>query len=110
VECDTRALADEWAPDGVTVIALAPGHFETEAMRKYPDVVRESTAQSVPLGRMGRPEEHAWLVALCASDLGRAFSGSVITLDGARDNWYGPWPSPTLVVEGEVPTEARRPA
>jgi citronellol/citronellal dehydrogenase len=34
----------------------------------------------------------------------------VVTLDGARDNWFGPWPPPTLADEsGQVPTEERRP-
>jgi citronellol/citronellal dehydrogenase len=33
-----------------------------------------------------------------------------VTLDGARDNFYGPWPPPALADEsGQVPTEARRP-
>jgi len=42
--------------------------------------------------------------------LGRALSGSVVTLDGARDNWFGPWPPPSLLDgEGAVPTEERRP-
>jgi citronellol/citronellal dehydrogenase len=108
VEGYTRALADEWATHGVTVVALAAGHFRTDAIAKYPEVVQQGAALSVPLGRLGRPEEHAWLVALCASELGRALSGSVVTLDGARDDWYGPWPPASLVVEGEVPTEARR--
>jgi citronellol/citronellal dehydrogenase len=111
VEGYTRALAEEWAPDGVTVIALAAGHFRTDAIRKYPDVVQAGAARSVPLGRLGEPEEHAWLVALCASPLGRALSGSVITLDGARDDWFGPWPPQALTEgDGDVPTEARRPA
>ena len=49
-------------------------------------------------------------MALLASPLGRALSGSVVTLDGARDDWFGPWPPPGLQGEGgEVPTEARRP-
>jgi citronellol/citronellal dehydrogenase len=65
----------------------------------------------VPLGRLGRMEEHAWLVALLASPAGRAFAGSVVTIDGARDNWFGPWPPPALAdEEGTVPTEARRPS
>ena len=39
----------------------------------------------------------------------QAAPGSVITLDGARDNWFGPWPPPSLIEdEGTVPTEARR--
>ena len=110
VEGYTRGLAEEWRADGVTVIALAAGHFRTDAIRKYPAPVQESAGRSVPFGRLGEPEEHAWLVALCASDLGRALSGSVVTLDGGRDNWFGPWPPVGLTSEtGDVPTEARKP-
>ena len=110
VEGYTRALAREWASAGVSVLAVAAGHFDTESLRKYPEPVWRGAARTVPLGRLGREAEHAWLVALCASPLGRALSGSVITLDGARDNWFGPWPPPSLVSdEGVVPTEARRP-
>lgn len=110
VEGYTRALAREWAPAGVSVLAVAAGHFDTESLRKYPEPVWRGAARTVPLGRLGREAEHAWLVALCASPLGRALSGSVVTLDGARDNWFGPWPPPSLVADdGDVPTEARRP-
>jgi len=109
VEGLTRALAAEWAPRDIAVIAVAAGHFDTESLRKYPEPVRRAAARSVPLGRLGRVEEHAWLVALAASPLGRALSGSTITLDGARDNWFGPWPPPSLTGDGgEVPTEERR--
>ena len=111
VEGYTRALAREWAADGIAVLALAAGHFDTASLRKYPDVVWQGAARSVPLQRLGREQEYAWLVALAASPLGRALSGSVITLDGARDNWFGPWPPPSLVEdEGSVPTEKRRPS
>jgi citronellol/citronellal dehydrogenase len=110
VEGYTRALAREWAPDGVAVVAVAAGHFDTESIRKYPEAVWRAAARTVPLQRLGREAEHAWLVALVASPLGRALSGSVVTLDGARDNWFGPWPPPSLVDEdGTVPTEQRRP-
>jgi citronellol/citronellal dehydrogenase len=107
----TRELAVRWAADGVAVIAAAAGHFKTDALEKYPEAVREGAARTVPLQRLGRPEEHAWLVALLASPLARALSGSTVTLDGARDNWFGPWPPPNLEGEsGDVPIEERRPA
>jgi citronellol/citronellal dehydrogenase len=110
VEGLTRALAREWRDDGIAVLAVAAGHFDTQSLRKYPEAVWKAAARTVPLQRLGREEEHAWLVALAASPLGRALSGSVVTLDGARDNWFGPWPPPTLTEDGgEVPTEARRP-
>jgi citronellol/citronellal dehydrogenase len=109
-EALTRELAGRWAERGIAVVAVAAGHFDTEAMVKYPESVRAGMARSVPLGRLGRPEEHAWLVALLCSRAGRALNGSTVTLDGARDNWFGPWPPPGLTGgTGEVPTEARRP-
>jgi citronellol/citronellal dehydrogenase len=110
VEALTAELAGEWAPDGIAVVAAAAGHFETESLRKYPEPVWRAAARTVPLQRLGREEEHAWLVALLASPLGHALSGSTVTLDGARDNWFGPWPPPGLQGEGgEVPIEERRP-
>ena len=110
VEALTVELAADWAGDGIAVIAAAAGHFETEVLSKYPEPVRRNVASTVPLQRLGRPEEHAWLIALLASPIGRALSGSTVTLDGGRDNWFGPWPPPGLRDErGQVPTEARRP-
>ncbi len=109
VEALTGELAARWWDAGITVAAVAAGHFDTEVLAKYPASVRAGTSRSVPLQRMGNVEEHAWLVALLASPLGRAFSGSTVTLDGGRDNWAGPWPPPGLAdEEGEVPTEDRR--
>jgi citronellol/citronellal dehydrogenase len=109
VEALTRELAQRWQHAGVTVSAVAAGHFDTEVLSKYPASVRAGASRTVPLQRLGTVVEHAWLVALLASPLGHAFGGSTITLDGARDNWCGPWPPPGLADEsGEVPTEERR--
>src|SRR5919201_779964 len=71
VEALTREWAVAWAPDGIAVIAAAAGHFETDALRKYPEPVWRAAARTVPLQRLGRAEEHAWLIALLASPLGR---------------------------------------
>jgi citronellol/citronellal dehydrogenase len=110
VEGLTRELAAAWAGEGVAVIAAAAGHFETEVLSKYPEPVRRNIAATVPLQRLGRPEEHAWLIALLASPIRHALNGSTVTLDGGRDNWFGPWPPPGLRDDhGQVPTEARRP-
>lgn len=109
VEALTREMAARWVGDGVTVSVIAVGTFDTEVMVKYPASVRAGMSRSVPLQRTGTPQEHAWLVALLASPLGAAFSGSTVTLDGGRDNWFGPWPPPGLTDEaGEVPVEERR--
>jgi citronellol/citronellal dehydrogenase len=110
VEAFTRELASQWAADTVSVVALALGRFATESLRKYPAELWQKAALTVPLQRLGTVEEYGWLVALLASPLGSAFSGSVVTLDGALDNWNGPWPPPDLTRDGQVPTEERRPA
>jgi citronellol/citronellal dehydrogenase len=111
VEGLTRELAAVWTVDRVAVIALAIGRFDTESLRKYPEAVWKGAARSVPLQRLGTLEEYGWICALLAGELGPAFNGSVVTLDGAADNWWGPWPPGAIVDEGgAVPTEARRPA
>jgi citronellol/citronellal dehydrogenase len=109
VEAITRELAAKWACDGVSIAAIALGRFATESLRKYPAELWQKAAESVPLQRLGTLEEYGWLVALLASPLGTAFSGSVITLDGALDNWPGRWPPPDLARDGQVPTEEREP-
>ena len=109
VEEMTRDWAQRWEDDGISAVALALGRFDTESLRKYPVELTAGAARSVPLGRLGRPCEFGWLAALVASPLGRSLSGSTITLDGAADDWWGPWPPPALVGEGgTVPTEERR--
>ncbi len=109
VEAMTREQAKAWAADGVSVLAVAIGRFATESLRKYPGEVWRSAAATVPLQRLGEVEEYGWLVALLATPLARAVSGSVVTLDGALDNWAGRWPPAGLAQDGEVPTEERRP-
>ena len=108
VENLTRVLSIEWARFQIKLTAIAAGHFETEALQKYPRPVQEGAARTVPLGRLGRPEEHAWLVAYLASPAGDYYSGCVITLDGARDNWFGPWPPPTIADESGKPLREER--
>jgi citronellol/citronellal dehydrogenase len=110
VEALTAELASGWRADGVAVVAAAIGRFDTESLRKYPEVVWRGAARSVPLQRLGTMQEFAWLVAMLASPLGQSLSGTTVTLDGAADNWWGAWPPPSIADDaGIVPTEARKP-
>jgi NAD(P)-dependent dehydrogenase (short-subunit alcohol dehydrogenase family) len=111
VENLTRVLSIEWARFGIKLTALAAGHFATDTLRtKYPKPVVEGVAGTVPLGRLGTEEEFAWLVAYLASPAGDYFSGAVLTIDGARDNWFGPWPPGGMTDAGGKPlAEERRP-
>jgi citronellol/citronellal dehydrogenase len=110
VENLMRVLAIEWARFNIKTTAIASGHFRTDALKKYPQPVQEGVARTVPLQRLGEAEEQAWLVAYLASPAGDYFSGTTLTLDGARDNWFGPWPPPHLTdEEGKPLAEERRP-
>jgi citronellol/citronellal dehydrogenase len=109
VEALTKELAAEYAHRDIAVVAVAIGRFDTESLRKYPEIVWRGAAQTVPLQRLGTMREFGWLVTLLAGPLGHALSGSVVTLDGALDNWWGPWPPRGLTDDGgAVPTEERR--
>jgi citronellol/citronellal dehydrogenase len=110
VENMMRTLAVEWARFGVTTCAVAAGQFATETLlTKYPPEVVANVERSIPLGRTGRPEEIAWLLAYLASPAGDFYSGTTITIDGARDNWAGPWPPEAVATEsGDLPAEQRR--
>ncbi|HWC08217.1 MAG TPA: SDR family oxidoreductase [Solirubrobacterales bacterium] len=110
VENMMRTLSIEWARFGIKTCALAAGHFATETLlTKYPQAIVDNVARSIPLQRTGRSEEMAWLVAYLCSPAGDFYSGTTITLDGARDNWAGPWPPETIAGDsGEPPAEERR--
>jgi citronellol/citronellal dehydrogenase len=110
VENLMRVLSIEWARYGIALNAIAAGQFETDTLlTKYPKQIVDSLAGTIPLGRLGRPEEIAWLVAHLASPAGDFISGAVLTIDGARDNWYGRWPPAGAAdAEGRPLAEARR--
>jgi citronellol/citronellal dehydrogenase len=109
VENLTRVLSIEWARFGIRLTAVAAGHFETETLKtKYPRQVVESVAGTVPLQRLGQPEEFARLVTFIATPGGDYLSGTVLTMDGARDNWFGPWPPARMVDESGKPLAEER--
>ena len=109
VENMMRTLSVEWARFGITTVALAIGQFDTETLRtKYPQAIVDNVAKTVPLGRLGTEDEMAWLVAYLASPAGDFFSGCVLTIDGARDNWFGSWPPGGAAGDGGEPLAEER--
>lgn len=110
VENLTKVLAIEWARFNIKLNALAIGQIATETLlTKYPEVVVQNLSHSIPQGRLGKPVEVAWQIAYLASTAGDFYSGSVLTMDGARDNWLGQWPPTQMVGEdGKPVSEARR--
>jgi gluconate 5-dehydrogenase len=86
----TRALAADWAADGVTVNAIAPGGFLTDANRRWfreqPDL-HQKFAAMIPMGRLGEPEEIGPLAVYLASDASTYMTGAVLTIDGGYTLW-----------------------
>jgi gluconate 5-dehydrogenase len=86
----TKAVAADWAPRGVTVNAIAPGSFFTDANRRWiaerPELKAEIES-AIPLGRWGEPEEIGPLAVYLASPASSYMTGSVIILDGGRLLW-----------------------
>jgi gluconate 5-dehydrogenase len=86
----TRAVAADWAPRGVTVNAIAPGGFLTDANRRWfrerPEFLQEFVAQ-VPMGRLGEPEELGPLAVYLASEASRYMTGATLVIDGGFTLW-----------------------
>ncbi len=80
----TKSLARELARDDVTVNAVAPGMIETPILDAMPAAAREEAAAEILLGRMGRVEDIAEVVAFLCSDRARFITGEVIRVDGGQ--------------------------
>lgn len=79
----TKAAALDYAPHGITVNAICPGYTKTSIFGDAPEQALEYFAKDCPAGRMGRPEECAYLALFLASDLARYITGAAIPVDGA---------------------------
>jgi NAD(P)-dependent dehydrogenase (short-subunit alcohol dehydrogenase family) len=86
----TKALAAEWAPYNINVIALAPGYYGTAPNLRWfqsnPEIHRQVLSM-IPLGRLGNLRELAALVAVLASDLSNYMTGSTVLIDGGYTLW-----------------------
>ncbi len=80
----TKAFANEWAPNGVNVNAVAPGYIATDnttALRADPERSAQILAR-IPAGRWGAPEDVAGAVVFLASDAAAYVHGTILTVDG----------------------------
>ena len=99
----TRALACEWASDGVRVNAIAPGTILTDLVRRNFDLGLLDGArvlERTPLGRFGQPDEVASAAVFLASHESSYITGQTIFVDGGWTSWAG-WP-----LSPETPSKA----
>jgi 2-deoxy-D-gluconate 3-dehydrogenase len=80
----TKALANEWAPKGINVNAIAPGYMETDNTRALrADPVRSrQIMERIPAGRWGTPEDLAAAAVFLASPASDYMHGHVLVVDG----------------------------
>jgi 3-oxoacyl-[acyl-carrier protein] reductase len=83
----TRSLARELGPEGIRVNAVAPHAIATEMSAEWSPERRQQIQAGIPLGRLGKPEEVAEVVAFLASDLASFVTGEVVSINGGF--WMG---------------------
>ena len=78
----TKTMARELASRGITVNAVAPGFVDTDMPQVLPENVKEAATAQIPLGRFGKPEDIANMVAYLASEKASYITGQIISVDG----------------------------
>lgn len=80
----TKALALENARKGVTVNCICPGYIDTEMVQAVPETVLASIIAQIPVGRLGRGEEIADMVAFLSGEHAGFVTGSTLSLNGGQ--------------------------
>ncbi len=80
----TKTCAREMGRSSVNVNAVAPGLIETEMVKDAPENVREMALAEIVLGRLGLPEEVAYVVTFLCTEKARHITGQVIQVDGGQ--------------------------
>ncbi len=82
----TLSLARELAPVGIRVNAVAPGITKTDMVASLPETMIEPLIKSIPLGRIGEPEDIANAFLFLASDMASYITGQILGVDGCARN------------------------
>ena len=81
----TKALAQEYARKGVTINTISPGYIGTKMVLAIPkDILDSKIIPQIPVGRLGKPEEVAGLVAYLCSDEAAFVTGANIAINGGQ--------------------------
>jgi 3-oxoacyl-[acyl-carrier protein] reductase len=78
----TKALAQEMGSRGITVNAIAPGYIATDMTKNLPEELKQKMLASIPLARMGTPDDVAAAVKFLASEDASYITGHVLAVNG----------------------------
>jgi 3-oxoacyl-[acyl-carrier protein] reductase len=84
LEMTTKALALEWARDGIRVVGVAPGRVDTDLVRPILAWDEKRGARPNPLNRLGQPAEVGGVIAFLCSDAAAYITGTTVVLDGGE--------------------------
>lgn len=79
----TKSLARELGPKGIRINAVAPGIIETDMVKALPKEMIEPLIATIPLRRIGKPEDIANACIFLASDMASYVTGAILSVDGA---------------------------
>ena len=82
----TKSLARELGKYNIRVNAVAPGITETDMVKNLPKEMIEPLIKTIPLGRIGKPEDVANAFLFLASDMASYVTGEILSVDGAAMN------------------------
>jgi acetoacetyl-CoA reductase len=80
----TKALALEGATKGITVNAVAPGYVATDMVRAVPEDILAKIIKTIPVGRLGEPEDIARSVLFLVADEASFITGSTLSVNGGQ--------------------------
>jgi len=80
----TKALAQENARKGITVNVICPGYIDTDMVAAVPENVLQGIIAGIPVGRLGKAEEIADMVAFLAAEAGGFMTGATFTVNGGQ--------------------------